>query len=167
MQAFQYCPRCGTQLETASIGGRLRSHCPECAWVHFRNPTVGVAVILFDDDGHLLLGKRRDGGWCIPCGHVEWDEDVERAAIREFREETGLDVALQGVYAVHSNFHNAEQQTVGIWYTGMQLGGRLQADQDLLEVGFFSLDDLPPLKFPTDEKVIAQLRGNQPRHENV
>ncbi|NOH10559.1 MAG: NUDIX hydrolase [Chloroflexi bacterium] len=166
MTSFVYCPHCGTELTTASIGGRLRSRCPACGWVHYQNPTVGVAVILMEDD-KLLLGKRRDGGWCIPCGHVEWDEDVENAAIREFKEETGLDVTLQGVYAVHSNFHNTEQHTVGIWYTGERLDGDLQAAEDLLEVAFFALDELPDLKFPTDEEVVAQLRGNSSPSYNV
>ena len=45
--------------------------------------------------GNLLLGERRDGGWCIPCGHVEWDESIGEAASREFYEETGLRVTIE------------------------------------------------------------------------
>ena len=104
------------------------------------------------------MGRRRDGGWCIPCGHVEWDETVEEAALREMAEETGLTVILQGTLAVKSNFHNSEQQTVGIWYRGQRYSGTLRPGTDLVEVAFVSAADLPPLKFPTDVEVVAGLR---------
>jgi ADP-ribose pyrophosphatase YjhB (NUDIX family) len=139
-------------------GERQRLQCPECKWIHYRNPTVGVAVVLVED-GRLLLGRRRDGGWCIPCGHVEWDESVEEAAQREFAEETGLEVALEDLFAVHSNFHNPNQHTAGIWYLGRRLHGSLQSGGDLLEVAFFPLEQLPPLKFPTDRLVVQKLIG--------
>jgi ADP-ribose pyrophosphatase YjhB (NUDIX family) len=125
--------------------------------VHYQNPTVGVAVVLIEG-GRLLLGERRTGGWCIPCGHVEWDEGVETAAYREFLEETGLEVALGDVLAVHSNFHNPQQHTVGIWYRGERTGGALQAGGDLQQVDFFPLDRLPPLEFPTDQFVVNKIR---------
>lgn len=157
---FIYCPHCTVELQPFSDGERLRSRCPNCGWVHYRNPTVGVAVVLLES-GRLLLGERRDGGWCIPCGHVEWDESIEGAAVREFSEETGLKVALEGVLAVHSNFHNPEQHTVGVWYRGCRLGGELQAGGDLRKVMFFDLDELPSLKFPTDREVVLQLRSCQ------
>ncbi len=154
---FRYCPLCATPLEPFQDEDRLRRRCPSCGWVHYRNPTVGVAVILLEE-GQLLLGERRSGGWCIPCGHVEWDEDVEQAARREFREETGLEVALEGVFAVHSNFHNPRQHTVGVWYRGRRVGGRLRAGGDLLRVAFFPLDALPLLVFPSDVQVVARLQ---------
>ncbi len=110
------------------------------------------------EDGKLLLGERRDGGWCIPCGHVEWDESTEVAARREFYEETGLEVALHGVVAVHSNFHNPKHHTVGVWYRAQRLKGKLRANEDLVKVGFFPLSGLPPLKFPTDKLVVQQLQ---------
>jgi 8-oxo-dGTP diphosphatase len=154
--SFQYCPYCAHILQPFSDGERLRLFCPNCGWKHYRNPTVGVAVVLIEE-GSLLLGMRRDGGWCIPCGHVEWEEAVEQAALREFEEETGLQVSLRGVLAVHSNFHNSKQHTVGIWYSGSRLGGVLRAGGDLLDAGFFDLQALPDLKFPTDRKVIATL----------
>ena len=156
---YIYCPYCAEKLQPFSDGERLRSRCANCDWIHYRNPTVGVAVVLLES-GRLLLGERRDGGWCIPCGHVEWDESIEGAAVREFAEETGLQVSLEGVLAVHSNFHNPHHHTVGIWYRGCRVGGGLRAGGDLKRVGFFDLQALPNLKFPTDREVVALLSGS-------
>ena len=155
---YYYCPYCAQQLTPFSDGERERARCPDCGWVHYRNPTVGVAVVLVEA-GNLLLGERRDGGWCIPCGHVEWDESIKEAALREFGEETGLQVDLGEVLAVHSNFHNPAQHTVGVWFEGKQVAGELRPGGDLVRVNFFPLDKLPPLKFPTDQKVVAQILG--------
>lgn len=153
---YFFCPHCANLLEPFSDGERLRRRCTECGWIHYQNPTAGVAVVLLEND-QLLLGERLDGGWCIPCGHVEWDETIELAAKREFSEETGLKVNLEGVIAVYSNFHDRDHQTVGIWYTGSRTGGILRPGGDLLQVAFFSLDDLPKLKFPTDRRVVEQI----------
>lgn len=153
---FKYCPRCANQLQPFLEGERLRSHCKACGWIHYLNPTVGVAVMLLEN-GRLLCGERKDGGWCIPCGHVEWEESVEEAAIREFMEETGLIVSIENIFAVQSNFHDPQHHTVGIWYLGKQLGGILHAGGDLLQVNFFTLDKIPPLKFPTDRKAVNKL----------
>jgi 8-oxo-dGTP diphosphatase len=157
---YQYCPLCGQALTTFHDGERLRRRCENCGWVYYRNPTAGVAVILFDDD-ELLLGKRRSGGWCIPCGHVEWDETIEDAARREIHEETGLDVTIKEVFAVHSNFHNPQQHTVGIWYLGKSDDfSKATPGGDLIELRTFPLTKLPPLVFPTDEKVVEQLKDH-------
>ena len=153
---FRYCPFCAHTLQPFSDGERLRFRCPACGWVHYANPTVGVAVVLLEG-GNLLLGERLEGGWCIPCGHVEWDESIEQAALREFAEETGLQVTLEGVLAVHSNFHDPDHHTVGVWYRGRRLGGELYAGGDLRQAAFFPLDRLPELKFPTDRLVVERL----------
>lgn len=153
---FRYCPYCTHELQPFSDGERLRFSCPACGWVHYANPTVGVAVVLIEGGG-LLLGERLDGGWCIPCGHVEWEESVEQAARREYAEETGLEVALEGVLGVHSNFHDPDHHTVGVWYRGRRLGGELCAGGDLSQVSFFPLSTLPELKFPTDRLVASKL----------
>jgi ADP-ribose pyrophosphatase YjhB (NUDIX family) len=123
---------------------------------------VGVAVIVFNKDGQILLGRRNgsySGLWCIPCGYVEYDEDVFDAAAREFKEETNLDIKINGVYTVQSNFHNPETHTVGIWFMAEVTGGELKAQADLDEVGYFDLAAPPELAFPTDSLVIESLRG--------
>lgn len=164
---YKFCPLCSATLTQAERGGRMRNVCPPCDFVHYRNPRVGVAVVVLHD-GKLLLGRRAQGHsyagqWCIPCGHVEWDEDVRVAAAREFEEETGLVVTLaEEVIAVHSNFHNAAQHTVGIWFRGTVVSGVLQVGDDLDLVGYFALDASPsPLAFPTDLLVIEQLVAEQ------
>jgi ADP-ribose pyrophosphatase YjhB (NUDIX family) len=93
---------------------------------------------------------------------LEWDEDVRAGAIREFAEETGLQVRITGIVAVHSNFHIPERQTVGIWFAGEVEGGTLQpVDGELAELAWVAPHGPPPLAFPTDEMVMAQLAGVQ------
>ena len=158
--AFSFCPHCASPLAPRLAGDRERPACPDCAYVQYRNPVVGVAVILVEG-GRVLLGRRAGsyaGSWCIPCGYVEWEEDLREAARREFREETGLEVSLGAVYEVHSNFHNPRQHTVGVWFSAQSWSGELRAGGDLDQAAWFRLDSLPELAFPTDALVLARLR---------
>jgi ADP-ribose pyrophosphatase YjhB (NUDIX family) len=127
-----------------------------------RYPAVGVAVVLRDEAGRVLMGRRAHGRyaglWCIPCGYVEWGEDVREAARRELREETDLEVEVGEVVAVHSNVHNPELLTVGIWFAGTVVGGEPgSGDGELTEVGWFDPAAPPELAFPTDALVLEQL----------
>ena len=62
-----------------------------------RRPSVGVAIVVRDEAGRVLLGRRAvgwgSGRWCVPCGSLEWGEDVREAAARELLEETGVRAA--------------------------------------------------------------------------
>ena len=159
---YRYCPHCATPLIDTGLHGQSRQVCPACDFIFWQNPAVGVAVIVMDED-RIVLGRRSrgvyQGAWCIPCGYVEYDEDVRQGAQRELQEETGLLTEVGEVYAVHSNFHNPAMHTVGIWFRGTVIGGTLRPDDDLDEVAYVSLRHLPDhLAFPTDRLVLEQLQ---------
>lgn len=136
--------------------------CPNCRFVHFRNPGVGAAVVIRDDEDRLLLIQRapettRPGLWAIPAGYVDYGEDVRDAAARELREETGLIAEIGNPVWVASNFHDPAKLTVGIWFAGTVVGGSLQPGDDAVDAGFFTATDLPPLAFDTDVTYLRSL----------
>ncbi|MCL6639488.1 MAG: NUDIX hydrolase [Firmicutes bacterium] len=167
-QRFFYCPVCGGALEYRPQAGRERLTCRSCGYIFYENPVAGVAAVVFDEDGRVLLGRRNGsyrGLWCIPCGYVEYDEDVYDAVVREFKEETGLDIKVTGILSVQSNFHNPQAHTVGIWFSAEIAGGEARAQEDLDEVAFFDLEALPELAFPTDAVVLENIRQARKRNE--
>jgi len=128
-------------------------------------------MVVRDDRGRILLGRRGHGPeanlWCIPCGRLEWDEDVRHAAERELLEETGLTARAGSVVAVHSNFHAPERQTVGIWFTAEDVRGTPHcADGELVELAYFDPAQPPELAFPTDALVLRQLSEERPVAED-
>lgn len=126
---------------------------------------MGAAVVVFNDDGRLLMVRRgrgasRSGLWSIPAGFVDYGEEIRTAAARELLEETGLIADVGDVVFVASNFHDPAKLTVGIWFAGTVTGGTLEAGDDADAVGWFDLGNLPPLAFDTDAAFIEGLRKN-------
>ena len=158
---YRHCPHCGGALAFRMDHSKKRLYCALCRRFVYRNPTAGVAVVVVEDEKILLIRRlgSYEGMWCIPCGHVEWNEDIREAARRELLEETGLDIVVGPVLDVHSNFHDREHQTVGVWFWGRCTGGRLQAGTDACDVGFFPQDALPEaMAFPTDLLICDKLK---------
>jgi ADP-ribose pyrophosphatase YjhB (NUDIX family) len=148
------------------MAGRKRPVCPACGFVHWRNPGVGAAVVVFDAAGRVLLvrrgpGSTRPGLWCVPAGFVDYGEEVRAAAARELLEETGLVAEVGDVLHVASNFHDPAKLTVGIWFAGTATAGSPVAGDDADEVGWFPLDDLPEMAFETDVELLDRLRAKR------
>ena len=85
--------------------GRDREQCPACGIVAYRNPTP-VTLTVVEHENKLLLIRRAvsplKGYWAPPGGYVECGESVTDAARREVREETELDIAIDGLIGVYS-----------------------------------------------------------------
>jgi ADP-ribose pyrophosphatase YjhB (NUDIX family) len=157
---FKYCPICGTYLSSKEKGGKLRPTCPNCGFVQFRNPVPGVVVVI-DKEGYVLLGKRRggfgEGKWGLPQGYIEFDEDFLTAAIREVKEETGLDVEIRSILNVVSNLLTPGLHTLAIVLLAGVVAGELCTGDDLETLDWFPLSGpLPEMAFEADEWIIER-----------
>ena len=135
------------------MGERLA--CPHCGVTldHWRQPKLTVDVLVEDAAGRVLLVRRRNPppGWAFPGGFVDEGETLEAAAVREIREETGLEVDLVAQFHTYSDpARDPRHHTVTTVFLGRPLdpGALPVPDDDALEAAFFSLDALPdPLAF--------------------
>ena len=112
-----------------------------------------VAAAIFNDDGHILLQKRKDvNKWCIISGHVEFGETVENAILREIEEETNVKASIKrfiGVYSTPaSQTYFYDHKTVQ--YVTVYFEARLSSpiplnfsNNETQELRFFKLEDIP------------------------
>lgn len=118
---------------------------------HPRNPAPTVDLIIHAAGRGLVLVERRNPppGWALPGGFVDYGESCEAAALREAKEETGLEVELTGLFGVYSDpGRDPRGHTLSVVYTAQALEpGMLCAGDDAAQAAFFPLDALPPLAF--------------------
>jgi 8-oxo-dGTP pyrophosphatase MutT (NUDIX family) len=112
----------------------------------------GVVMVVFDDDGRILLNRRADTGkWALISGIPDPGEQPAQAAVREIQEETGVSAVVERVLSVFTNepvvYGNGDHaQYIDIVLRCRAVGGDARVnDDESLDVRWFTLDDLPPL----------------------
>jgi ADP-ribose pyrophosphatase YjhB (NUDIX family) len=120
-----------------------------------------VSVLVVDGE-RVLLGKRGGepgkGTWSLPSGYIEYEDDFLTTAIREAKEETGLDVEVKSVINVISSFVTPRFHFLGVYVSAQVVGGVLAAGDDLDEVAWFPLlGPLPEMGFEEDVIVIEMV----------
>jgi ADP-ribose pyrophosphatase YjhB (NUDIX family)/N-acetylglutamate synthase-like GNAT family acetyltransferase len=154
-----FCPQCGERLIATTVGARERLTCPQCHYVHYQNPVPGVGLLIELDNGVVLVkrgGHVKPGQWALPSGYVEADESVEEAAIREGKEETGLDVTLVELVGVYSFPEGPPKSGIIVFYRARPTGGMLSAGDDALEVRVFKPGQFPDLPFRTHRQALQR-----------
>ena len=147
--AYQFCPRCGGALERRLLKATEpeRPVCARCGFVFYIDPKIAVGTIIDAGAGKLVLVRRAIepgyGKWVFPGGYVDRGEEVTTAAIREAREECGLDVRLDGLVNIYSY---AGRAPIIIVYAATAIGGTLCVDDECLESAEFA-----PAGIPWDE----------------
>jgi 8-oxo-dGTP diphosphatase len=126
---------------------------------------VGCAVVA-EKNGRLLLGRRGKepyyGKWIIPGGGVKLFETLTETALREFDEETGLQINVQGIAHVAQIVAPPNEHRIVIYVHAEVVGGVARAGSDLLEIGFFERSMIEQLALhdaltPTVEGVLCEL----------
>lgn len=158
----RFCPRCGARMVSRDDHGRRRPTCPDCGFIHYRNPVPAAGVILPGRAGILLVRRRFDpaaGAWCLPAGFMEYGEAPERCAVRELLEETGVRARLTGLFGVYAGFDDPRVRAVLILYTAVRTGGRLRAGDDAIEARYFPLSRLPRrIAFAAHRRALEEYR---------
>jgi len=148
------------------VEGREVEACPNDDFVLWHDPKVTTAVVV-EVDGGILLGRRAiepgRGLWCLPGGFVNDDEDPWDAAARECLEEISAHVEQTRLIGVYHIAKRTAPSMVGIAYSArLAAGSRPAPGPEMLEVGVFALDSLPPLAFPSHRQVVAEFMATLP-----
>ena len=120
---------------------------------------VNISII---QNGKILLTKREDFEvWCLPGGAVDEGETIAQAAIREAREEIGLEVELTRLIGLYSQPGAASSF---VWhlasFAARPIGGELKEDpSEVIEIGYFGPDELPADLLVTHKRRILDAFG--------
>ncbi|MCJ7700330.1 MAG: NUDIX hydrolase [Anaerolineales bacterium] len=159
VEEVKYCPRCGTKLTSQEKMGKIRPVCPQCDWIFFPDPKVAAGVVV-QREGKVLLARRAHnpyrGRWTLPVGFVDAGEDPARAAERECREETGLEVRVKSLLDVFSGQEHPRGAHILLVYRAEILAGELRPGDDASEIGFFAKNELPPLAFNNTHHILER-----------
>ena len=117
--------------------------------------------MVLDGDRVLLCLREermfRGGKWCLPGGYMEFDEDFLTAGRREVREETGLDVEIEAILTVVSNFHSADMPTLSITLLARPVGGTAEPRDETQAVTWHPVKDaLPEMAFEHHQHIIQR-----------
>jgi ADP-ribose pyrophosphatase YjhB (NUDIX family) len=163
---MNFCPGCGSTLATRFVEGRDRWVCDSCSVIHYRNPVPSTTCLIPTDEGIVLVKRRYDpgmGGWALPGGFIDAEETVCDAAVREVKEETNLDVELEGLLGVYS-YVDPHKSGLVVIFQARVLGGIPCAGDDAMDIAAFPPDALPPLVFESHRRALelyqhAKVRG--------
>ena len=146
MSGPRFCLHCGTPLAARLVDGVSRPACTACTFVHFDNPAaVAGAVVRRGEE--VLLVRPADAPpevkqHVLVSGFLEAFESAEQAAVREVREETGLEVEVERVLGTYS-CRSIDRNMVFIVCLTRLLGGELRLSDELVDARWFPLNALP------------------------
>jgi 8-oxo-dGTP diphosphatase len=130
----------------------------ECTTVFYENPLpVACAIVVNDRREILLVQRKKDpykGMWCLPIGFAESGEEVKDAALRELKEESGVEgeiVRLIDVDTVENDFYGS---LAIVTYEVKQTCGEVCPGDDATDARFFPIREIPPLAWSSNEKAI-------------
>ena len=109
-----------------------RPVCTRCGFIHYIDPKIAVGTIVTTANGLVLVRRAIEPGygkWVFPGGYVDRGERLTTAAVREAREECGLDVRIDGLVNVYSYGHSP----VIVVYAATAVAGTLCVDDESLE----------------------------------
>ncbi len=160
MNKKTYCSVCGEELGTDLLEGKERQVCGSCGKVYYENPLPVASVVLPNHKREILLVRRArepfKDMWCCPIGFAETGESIEDAALRELREETGVEGRIVQLLDVGSHTNPLYGELLIVTFEAEKTGGVEQAGDDASDARYFPVMNLPRLAFDSQEKAMQR-----------
>ena len=143
---YRFCPMCRGQLKNRLIKASepKRPACIACGFILYLDPKLAVGTIIQTKDNRIVLVRRAldpgYGKWVFPGGYVDRGEYLPSAAIREAREECGLDIHIDGLVNIYSY---PDRTPIIVVYAASTIGGTLCTNEECLEAALVEIDKLP------------------------
>lgn len=154
LKIFNFCPKCGSK--NFLISSPYSKKCADCNFEYFKNPIIGVAVLIYDESGKILcLQREREPGkglLGLPGGFVDIGESIEEAATREVFEETGIEIEeLKLIDNIPNSYIycNMEQFPVDFYFSAKMKKASILKEQEgeTSHLRFVSLNEINPDSF--------------------
>lgn len=160
-----FCTQCAHRLEEKALGvaAKLVPVCPSCGAVHWIDPKVAAGCLIVKNDRVLLVKRGIEPGygtWVFPGGHVDRGETIEAAALRETREEAGVDAELEELIGLYS--YPGRPVIIAVFRARLApRSPEAYAADETLEVGWFTADEVERLElgFRSSADALSKLFG--------
>jgi ADP-ribose pyrophosphatase YjhB (NUDIX family) len=154
----QFCCFCGSTISQKEIEDKIRGFCTSCGTVFYENPLPVASSIVVNEKREILLVQRKKDPyknmWCLPIGFAEAGEEVKDAALRELKEEAGVDgeiIQLIDVDTVENYFYGS---LAIVTYEVKMICGEVCPGDDAVDAKFFPIFDIPELAWTSNEKAV-------------
>jgi len=151
------------------MGAGIRHHVITRRIDYYDNPAapkpnsmiVAASAVVLDAEGRILMLRRTDSGnWALPGGAMEIGESLPACAVREVREETGLDIEITGLVGTYTDpkhviaYADGEvRQQFNICFTGHIVGGQLIESAESTALRFIAVEDLDNLRIHPTQRL--------------
>ncbi|WP_137994275.1 NUDIX hydrolase [Streptomyces vilmorinianum] len=125
---------------------------------------VAASAVVTDSEGRILVQRRRGNDlWALPGGGMDMGDSLPGAAVREVREETGLEVEITGLVGTYTDprhviaYSDGEvRRQFNVCFTARIVGGSLTISEESTELRFVEPDELPALAMHHTQRLRIQ-----------
>lgn len=138
----------------------------------YPTPNVSVRIMIFNEKNELLMVQEKtDGGYAVPGGWCDVFESARQNAVKETKQETGLDVEIVRLLAVmQRELYKSKPTMISeyvLYFLAEVKGGTLAYNHELLDIGYFDYSALPVLSFKTSKRELEIAMDVIKHHKEV